>query len=156
MRLGRGKVWLYRCSLIGAGLVGACAQSAGWQGCRQARTPEPQPHAVQLHSNTAARRHLEIEPGHVASRFWLAALSGDAADAAACPPEMVAGLFDQYAEKFDEHLVGVLQYKTPELLRCAVRLPARGGGESTHTASTEAVCFRPGWDAAEESGPRLH
>jgi predicted TPR repeat methyltransferase len=62
------------------------------------------------------RRHLEIDPGHTAARFWLAACTGNAADAAACPPDMVAGLFDQYAEKFDSHLVEVLSYRTPQLL----------------------------------------
>jgi hypothetical protein len=71
-----------------------------------------------------ARRHLEIEPSHAASRFWLAACTGNAAGsgaAVACPPEMVAGLFDQYADKFDSHLVEVLQYRTPQLLRCGQR-----------------------------------
>lgn len=63
------------------------------------------------------RRHLAVDPSHAAARFWLAALTGDAADAAACPPEMVAGLFDGYADKFDEHLVGALGYRTPQLLR---------------------------------------
>jgi predicted TPR repeat methyltransferase len=29
---------------------------------------------------------------------------------------MVAGLFDQYADHFDEHLVQKLGYKTPQLL----------------------------------------
>lgn len=82
-------------------------------------------HAPQTppHSQPSFRRHLAIDPSHVASRFWLAALSGDSAGAAACPPEMVAGLFDQYAEKFDEHLVDVLQYRTPELLRWVGRCP---------------------------------
>jgi predicted TPR repeat methyltransferase len=69
------------------------------------------------------RRHLEIDPSHAAARFWLAACSAGAdrdaeaaAAAAGCPREMVAGLFDGYAEKFDSHLVGALQYRTPQLL----------------------------------------
>jgi predicted TPR repeat methyltransferase len=68
-------------------------------------------------SNESRRRHLENDPAHAAARFWLAAMSGGASAAAACPPEMVAGLFDEYADKFDDHLVGALQYRTPELLR---------------------------------------
>ncbi|CAE7829058.1 unnamed protein product [Symbiodinium microadriaticum] len=35
---------------------------------------------------------------------------------ATAPAEYVAGLFDGYAERFDEHLVGALEYRTPELL----------------------------------------
>ena len=68
------------------------------------------------HPSCATRRHLEIDPSHAAARFWLAACTGAAADAAACPPDMVAGLFDQYADKFDSHLVEVLSYRTPQLL----------------------------------------
>ena len=43
-------------------------------------------------------------------------MSGDAAAMQAMPADLVAGLFDQYAENFDEHLVKALQYRTPELL----------------------------------------
>ena len=32
------------------------------------------------------------------------------------PPAYVAGLFDRYADSFDEHLVGSLKYQTPKLL----------------------------------------
>lgn len=34
----------------------------------------------------------------------------------AMPASLVAGLFDQYADKFDQHLVTQLQYRTPEML----------------------------------------
>jgi len=45
---------------------------------------------------------------------WLAVLRGETT--ATAPAEYVAGLFDGYAERFDEHLVGALEYRTPELL----------------------------------------
>ncbi len=82
------------------------------------------------------REHLRLEPGHAAARFWLAALGGGEAEgeegaAAACPPEMVAGLFDQYAEKFDEHLVGALGYRTPRLLRWVGQTGGRRLGRVT-------------------------
>ena len=35
--------------------------------------------------------------------------------------EYVKGLFDQYADAFDEHLIGTLEYKTPALLVDAMR-----------------------------------
>jgi predicted TPR repeat methyltransferase len=61
------------------------------------------------------RRHLELQPGHAQSLFWYAALTSSS-QVAACPADMVAGLFDQYADHFDEHLVNKLGYKTPQLL----------------------------------------
>jgi predicted TPR repeat methyltransferase len=42
--------------------------------------------------------------------FYLAALEGVAAPARV-PPSYVQGLFDDYAEHFDEHLLSVLQYR---------------------------------------------
>ena len=61
-------------------------------------------------------------------RFVLAALG--AAEAPAAPPaEFIAALFDNYADKFDEHLVGTLNYRTPELVVAAVQAarPPAGG-----------------------------
>ncbi|GLI63302.1 hypothetical protein VaNZ11_006209, partial [Volvox africanus] len=65
----------------------------------------------------AFRQHLRIQPEHQASKFWIAAITGDAEAMTAAPPDMVAGLFDQYADHFDDHLVNKLQYRTPEALR---------------------------------------
>src|SRR5256885_7102352 len=36
------------------------------------------------------------------------------------PPAAVAGLFDKYAENFDQHLQGKLEYRAPELLVDAI------------------------------------
>lgn len=47
-------------------------------------------------------------------RHWLAVLRGETT--ASAPAEYVAGLFDGYADRFDEHLVETLEYRTPELL----------------------------------------
>ncbi|GFR44531.1 hypothetical protein Agub_g5801, partial [Astrephomene gubernaculifera] len=65
----------------------------------------------------AFRQHLRLHPEHQASRFWVAAITGDVGGMAAAPADMVAGLFDQYADHFDDHLVNKLQYRTPEALR---------------------------------------
>lgn len=40
------------------------------------------------------RQQLQLQPQHAQAAFWLAALTGDASTAA-CPSDMVAGLFDQ-------------------------------------------------------------
>lgn len=62
-------------------------------------------------------------------RYYLAAVgAGDAPTRA--PAVYVQGLFDQYAEGFDEHLVAVLRYQAPQrlvqLLREAPGAPAAG------------------------------
>ena len=48
-------------------------------------------------------------------RYSLACLGAEAMPRAA-PVEYVKGLFDQYADAFDEHLVETLEYQTPALL----------------------------------------
>lgn len=63
---------------------------------------------------------LRIRPDYETPRFQLAVLRGDTAPPQA-PPDYVRGLFDNYAERFDQHLVENLQYRTPELLNSALR-----------------------------------
>ena len=52
-------------------------------------------------------------------QYTLAALGAEAAPATASK-EYVIGLFDRYADHFDEHLVDKLQYRTPNLLFDAI------------------------------------
>lgn len=49
------------------------------------------------------------------NRFFLASVEGQAAPQAA-PRPYVEALFDSYAEEFDQHLTGALNYRTPALL----------------------------------------
>lgn len=57
------------------------------------------------------------------NRWFLASVTGDAADAATqAPPPYVRALFDGYAEGFDRHLVDGLGYDVPQAL--AALLPA--------------------------------
>lgn len=51
---------------------------------------------------------------NAAARHMLATMTGD--NTATAPPEYVAALFDSYANHFEEHLVGKLQYNTPSLI----------------------------------------
>lgn len=54
-----------------------------------------------------------------AAKHWIAILRGD--DTAAAPAGYVAGLFDSYADRFEDHLVNKLCYQTPELLAKDIR-----------------------------------
>ncbi len=71
-----------------------------------------QPEAALQHYQMA----LRLKPDYAEVAYKLAALRGDAVPETA-PPEYIAGLFDQYAEGFDEHLTGALGYQTPQRLR---------------------------------------
>ena len=61
------------------------------------------------------QKALELRPDSAPTRFMLASAGGDAAPESA-PPDYVRELFDRYADKFDQQLVGALEYRTPELL----------------------------------------
>jgi predicted TPR repeat methyltransferase len=58
--------------------------------------------------------------------YSLACLGAEAVPRAA-PAEYVTGLFDQYADAFDEHLVEDLEYKTPAFLVDAMRARVEPG-----------------------------
>jgi predicted TPR repeat methyltransferase len=71
---------------------------------------------------SAFRTALERGGDPALNRYYLAALGG--ADAPASPPPLyVQGLFDNYADGFEAHLVEVLTYRAPEVL--TQRLGAR-------------------------------
>jgi predicted TPR repeat methyltransferase len=73
------------------------------------------------------RRVLAMAPHADVVRFHLASLTGEQAYAAV-PPEFVAGLFDQYADTFDRHLVEVLHYRGHELVVNAVEAARAANG----------------------------
>lgn len=83
-------------------------------------------------------KHLELNPEDQIARFWLAVLRGDADSAPMCPASMVADLFDQYADKFDQHLVEQLGYETPDLLLHMLQRHQDSDGHPAE-ASTGAV-----------------
>ena len=64
----------------------------------------------------AFRKALELKPDSPDWQHVLSALCGDNS-ARTSPPGYVRTLFDQYAHRFDEHLVGKLDYHVPELFR---------------------------------------
>lgn len=64
----------------------------------------------------AAYRHARVSGADPAAIDFALAALGEGELPAAAPADYVKGLFDQYAGHFDRHLVGVLGYRTPELL----------------------------------------
>lgn len=75
------------------------------------------------------REYLEVAPEDAAgAKLFLAARSGNR-ELPAPAPAYVRELFDEYAQAFDEHLVGRLDYRVPELLeeRLARKLGTQRG-----------------------------
>lgn len=69
--------------------------------------------------------------GLLAADLKLAALG--ARDTPAAPPAgYVTGLFDQYAEKFDQHLMETLEYRGPAILREAMQQACTAAGRPFH------------------------
>jgi predicted TPR repeat methyltransferase len=68
----------------------------------------------------AYRQAIRLKPGTVQWEFTLAALSGNRSVATA-PTQYVRELFDDYAARFDKHLVEELHYRAPQQLLRAVR-----------------------------------
>jgi predicted TPR repeat methyltransferase len=66
------------------------------------------------------RSALKLKPASRGLQFFLATLTGDQEKFSAAPPEFVSMLFDNYADTFDRHLVGALNYRAPQLLHDAV------------------------------------
>jgi predicted TPR repeat methyltransferase len=58
------------------------------------------------------RRLLALRPDHAEARHMAAVLAGEAPDKANA--DYIAGLFDAFADSFDEKLVGWLDYKAPQ------------------------------------------
>jgi predicted TPR repeat methyltransferase len=67
-------------------------------------------------------RVLGREPGNATAAFFLAAARGETP--ATQPAELVQDIFDGYADRFDEQLVGKLKYRVPQ--RVAEIIRARG------------------------------
>lgn len=66
----------------------------------------------------ACRQVLEILPDDGRTRYMAAFLSGESRETA--PTEFLVALFDEYAERFEDHLTTHLQYRVPQLLRESV------------------------------------
>jgi predicted TPR repeat methyltransferase len=64
------------------------------------------------------RRMLELDKDNASARHLLAALEGQASTET--PSDYVVELFDGYADSFEHHLTGKLEYQTPQKLYDAV------------------------------------
>lgn len=58
---------------------------------------------------------LRLDPNDSEARHLLATIRGETTTTA--PADYVKNVFDMYADNFDQHLVDVLQYRVPEMLR---------------------------------------
>jgi predicted TPR repeat methyltransferase len=65
------------------------------------------------------RRALENGGAAEEIKYRLAALGAETSPAIA-PKQFVANMFDQYADNFEQHLVGVLKYQSPSVLFDAI------------------------------------
>lgn len=70
-------------------------------------------------------RVLALRPGDEEASYMIAVLTGQRLDSA--PAGYVTRLFDQYAARFDDHLVGTLRYRVPEDLAGLIASLDRGG-----------------------------
>jgi predicted TPR repeat methyltransferase len=93
------------------------------------------------------------------NRYFLASVLPRAAPApppaqapASAPRRYVQALFDSYADAFDEHLVGKLGYRTPQLI--AQLLPGADAGHAGDgtAASAAPAAAAPRWRAALDLG----
>lgn len=81
--------------------------------------------AAQEATQAWARAAVGDPSGVLGAQLRLAAHGGAPAPERA-PDDYVRELFDEYADRFDSHLVGALAYRGPEILRAALER-ARGG-----------------------------
>ncbi|MGH8090517.1 MAG: methyltransferase [Rudaea sp.] len=68
-------------------------------------------------------RVLRREPGNANATFFLAAARGETPPSQ--PPGLVQAIFDGYAERFDNQLVGKLKYRVPQRVAEIVRAQQR-------------------------------
>jgi predicted TPR repeat methyltransferase len=90
--------------------------AAAWFGLGAAREKSGEAEAAAI----AYRRTLTLDQNDVLGASLALARLGAAEIPTAAAPAYVARLFDQYAARFDEHLVDRLGYRAPNLLRDAV------------------------------------
>ncbi|MDA0674885.1 MAG: tetratricopeptide repeat protein [Proteobacteria bacterium] len=88
--------------------------AAGWYQLGMTRVRRPD----RTGAKYALDRALQADPGHPSARHMLAALKGETPEIA--PAGHVRRVFDDYADRFEAHVVGTLGYRVPEQMRAAV------------------------------------
>ncbi len=97
-------------------------------------------------------RALAQEAGEDTSQFEFAlAALGIGAPPERAPSAYVKALFDQYAGHFDQHLTGVLGYRTPQLIAQAIaRHVDRHDARHASTWAAAPACARPSCGRASQ------
>ncbi len=113
---------------LGVALIDDCQQEKAIDAFRQATNIDP--NHIDAFSNlatifsrmgrrneaiAACKKIIELSPNNPTALHMLSALEKRKPDSA--PPEFVEELFDKYADRFENHLVNKLEYKTPKKLR---------------------------------------
>lgn len=82
---------------------------------------------------------LQVDPDNAGLQHMLAAVSGETS--ACAPAGYIAAMFDDYAPRFDEHLVRDLEYRVPVLMREAIeRVRAEGNGHVRSGSALDLGC----------------
>jgi predicted TPR repeat methyltransferase len=101
--------------------MGTHADSAPEATEMPANKPEQTDGAPVSESIAELERKITPSPSAAALHFRLA-LTANVATPAQVPAESLGELFDRYADRFDEHLQGKLDYRVPELIARAIAL----------------------------------
>lgn len=81
---------------------------------------------------TAFQRALALDTGDTLGAKLRLAHLGETDPATAMTPDYVAALFDHYADRFDVHLTGALDYRGPEIITQALALTCARQGRIFH------------------------
>ncbi|MGY3253931.1 putative TPR repeat methyltransferase [Thermostichus sp. MS-CIW-19] len=84
------------------------------------------------------RRALALQPEHRDARYMLA-IVGELPLPDRTPPEWVRRLFDEYAPRFEQHLLEKLNYQGPQAVRQGI-LAAAGGASPWFERALDLGC----------------
>ncbi|MBY0299553.1 MAG: methyltransferase domain-containing protein [Methylobacterium sp.] len=106
----------------------APSYAPAWLLLGQAREALARDEAGRERAREAFAQALALDPQDALGAALRLARLGGAADRPALSPAYVRALFDGYAGRFEDHLVGALGYCAPEMIRAALAALAPGRG----------------------------
>ena len=101
--------------------LGRLLQSMGQQreateSFAQAKQPPATPPPAPPLAEAVAELEQRLTDPNTAALHYILAAQSDIFPPSQVPTSLVAGLFDRYADRFDKHLTGALNYRVPEML----------------------------------------
>ncbi|MBF0225237.1 MAG: tetratricopeptide repeat protein [Desulfobacterales bacterium] len=76
----------------------------------------------------AFKKVVELDPNNFSAQHLLDALQGNTTEIA--PKQYVKSLFDMYSKKFDQHLLEILEYRTPQIILKTIEPFIDNGGQT--------------------------